>query len=266
MKLIAIDLDGTLLNEHSHLNSETINYIKEIKDQHLIVLATGRPFSACYNFYQQLDLSTPLITDNGGTIWFNKHQTNTAVHGISFKTINEIGEKLGDIIKSGFFVNQEQLYAINYNPALFSVFLIKVTPDQVIHVQLDDVNINVVGLVLLVDVNHYPKFVETIEGEFKDLVDIRFWGQDRRHAVVELAAKGISKLSAIKQLMHDYQITEDNVVCFGDGINDFEMISGLKHSVAMFNATAEIKEAASTVTEFDHADNGVIKHLKKFIK
>ena len=65
-KMIAVDLDGTLLNSESKLSDFTIETIKKIsKKGHQVVIATGRPYRMAKDFYNQLELETPMINFNG---------------------------------------------------------------------------------------------------------------------------------------------------------------------------------------------------------
>ena len=68
-KMIAIDLDGTLLNQESQLSEYTISTIKKVRKQgHLVLIATGRPYRMAETFYQQLELDTPMINFNGSLV------------------------------------------------------------------------------------------------------------------------------------------------------------------------------------------------------
>ncbi len=76
IKMIAVDLDGTLLNGESKLSDFTKDTIKQIsKKGHQVVIATGRPYRMAKDFYDQLELETPMINFNGslthlpGKIW-----------------------------------------------------------------------------------------------------------------------------------------------------------------------------------------------------
>ncbi len=74
-KMIAIDLDGTLLNQESQLSEYTISTIKKVRKQgHLVLIATGRPYRMAETFYQQLELDTPMINFNGSLVHIPLHK------------------------------------------------------------------------------------------------------------------------------------------------------------------------------------------------
>ena len=68
--LIALDMDGTLLNKQHVISTETIQYLKELKNQgHIIVIASGRPVRGIMPFYNELELDTPIICYNGAYVY-----------------------------------------------------------------------------------------------------------------------------------------------------------------------------------------------------
>lgn len=75
IKLIALDLDGTLLNEEKVIPEATkMRLLKMKKDGIKIVLATGRTFESAKRYYYELDLQTPFIGCNGGLIYMPKKE------------------------------------------------------------------------------------------------------------------------------------------------------------------------------------------------
>ena len=70
IKLIALDMDGTLLNEFQEVSSENARWIQKALDAGIAVcFATGRGYQSALPYAEQLKLDTPMITVNGGEIW-----------------------------------------------------------------------------------------------------------------------------------------------------------------------------------------------------
>lgn len=70
IKLIALDMDGTLLNEKCEVPEENREAIKEAMEKGIhVVLSTGRSLLTCRDYAQSLELSSYLITVNGSEIW-----------------------------------------------------------------------------------------------------------------------------------------------------------------------------------------------------
>lgn len=65
-KIIAIDLDGTLLRYDSTISNYTKEVISKVQAKgHQVVISTGRPYRMALDYYLQLNLKTPMITFNG---------------------------------------------------------------------------------------------------------------------------------------------------------------------------------------------------------
>ena len=65
-KIIAVDLDGTLLNSDSQISDFTKEIIKKVAEKgHQVIITTGRPYRMSKDFYRELDLNTPMINFNG---------------------------------------------------------------------------------------------------------------------------------------------------------------------------------------------------------
>ena len=65
-KIIAVDLDGTLLNSESQLSDFTKQTIKKVSAKgHKIIITTGRPYRMAIDYYKELGLDTPMINFNG---------------------------------------------------------------------------------------------------------------------------------------------------------------------------------------------------------
>ena len=67
--LIALDLDGTLLTDNKIISTRTKHTIAKAKEQgHVVVISTGRPFRASYDYYKELGLNTPIVNFNGAYV------------------------------------------------------------------------------------------------------------------------------------------------------------------------------------------------------
>ena len=102
--LIAIDLDGTLLQDWQTVSDSTVKYLKKVKAMgHEIVLATGRPFRSAEEFYDRLELTTPLINYNGGLVTA-KHDKNFQGYSltVNYEAILDIFHNTKNSIENAF--------------------------------------------------------------------------------------------------------------------------------------------------------------------
>ncbi len=95
--------------------------------------------------------------------------------------------------------------------------------------------------------------------KYKDMFDLI----DRNDRFYEIVPKGHSKATGIQFLINHLDIPHDNTYCFGDSENDLPMLKYVKNSVAMGNASQEIKDLVSYVTK-DVDDDGIAHGLRHF--
>lgn len=81
----------------------------------------------------------------------------------------------------------------------------------------------------------------------------------------DILIKGNSKYDSILKISKIENIQNDNIICFGDGLNDIDMLKKTGVGVAMSNALEEVKNASNFVT-LSNDEDGVIEFLKEYLK
>lgn len=82
-------------------------------------------------------------------------------------------------------------------------------------------------------------------------------------ASIDVLQPEVSKGNSLKWLASRYDLSPEEIMAFGDGLNDIEMLKFAGHSYAMKNAREEVKEAAKFVTKLPAAENGVLDTIEK---
>lgn len=80
---------------------------------------------------------------------------------------------------------------------------------------------------------------------------------------IDILPKGCNKYSAIQKLAENLKISNEEILAFGDGLNDIEMIQKCGKGIAMKNALEEVKKVSNAVTEISNDENGVVCYLQK---
>lgn len=263
---IMLDLDGTLLNRHGELSSNTIKTIKSLKNRHRFIIATGRPYHACIHFYNQLELDTPLITDNGGYI---TNPSNPDFPVFKSRLDLAAAQKLftfsKPFIRSAFFNEGNIVYTYKYLPKLHEIFKNHDDSFKKVEVPFDEIDIAPSGIIYLIDVNKMEEFENFLDNDLKHELSYRKWGNDYQHALYEIYVPNVSKYTAIEYVMDHYQGDHNKTIAFGDGINDLEMLKGVKHGVAMKNGLPEVKSACGNITLDTNQEDGVVKYLVSYL-
>ena len=83
---------------------------------------------------------------------------------------------------------------------------------------------------------------------------------------LDISQKGIQKYKGISQIAKIENIPNENIIAFGDGLNDIDMLQHSGIGVAMKNALPEVKKISNYVTEKTNDEDGVIAFLEKYLK
>ena len=89
--LIALDMDGTLLNNNNQISNLTKEYLIKLASQgHKIIISSGRPIRGIISYYKELKLNTPIICYNGAYIYPGKENIEEYCFSFSYKLIKQI--------------------------------------------------------------------------------------------------------------------------------------------------------------------------------
>ncbi|MBM7315059.1 HAD family phosphatase [Streptococcus suis] len=263
-KLIALDLDGTLLNKDSQLSDYTISTIKKVKKAgHKVLIATGRPYRMAVHYYQQLELDTPMINFNGSLIHLPQQkwqwEKNILIDKSYLLTFLKEEERFqADFIageyKNKFFITQSHLDKID--PGLLGVD--QITPETLIKPELVTEDPHSI----LMQTHAEDKFAlaEEMKAFFNNELEINTWGGPLN--ILETCAKGVSKATALSYLLDLYQMDPKDLVAFGDEHNDVQMLQLAGRGYAMKNCSQTLLPHADYQTSFTNDQDGVARELE----
>ena len=109
------------------------------------------------------------------------------------------------------------------------------------------------------------KLYSKLQKEFSNLEIIIMQDSGKERRWIEIMPKGCTKYNAIHKLANDLQIKNEDIIAFGDGLNDIEMLKNCGIGVAMKNALKEVKEVADKITEYSNTEDGVIRFLDEYL-
>ena len=261
-KLIASDMDGTLLRSDRTISEETKEAIRNIKDKGAVfVLSTGRPLIAVEKYNELLNLNCPVILYNGAMIFdFSNRKVLFEVF-LDFEYAKYIWDE-GNKKKLEMYVwANNDLYTNFINDKVYDYI---VESHAEIH-KLDDIkDIKGKNITKII----WDEDPELLKRYIKELDEIKFNEKvnycTSMSYYLEFFNKETSKKVAIQKLEEIYGIKREEVIAIGDGKNDMEMIKYAGLGVAMDNAIDEVKKVAKVVTKSNNED-GVLEIIKKFI-
>lgn len=240
IKLIALDMDGTLLNDDGVITPYTQKVIEQAQAQQVtVVLSTGRPLSMCTNFAEQLGLHSYLITANGAETWTFDHKLleRHLLDASKIRKLWEIGNK-----------HKVHMWLV----ATDNIFIDDIVPEN-----FSEYDWLKIGYGRLTE-NEKQLLLNEICND--DTIEIS--NSSTRN--IEITKSGVHKARAIRSLCTRLQIKMEEVMAIGDSLNDIKMIEQAGIGVAMQNAQEKVLQAAGYITASNNED-GVAKAIEKFV-
>jgi Cof subfamily protein (haloacid dehalogenase superfamily) len=260
IKLIATDMDGTLLNSKHELSESFLPIFRQLKDRGIIfVAASGRQY---YNLLKTLDeVKDEVIfaAENGSYVVFQDQEIH--VQAIDSRIVGELIKKARNIKgtypiicgKKKAYVESDAPEFIAHLKLYFERYeivqdLLEVQDDQFLKFTLCDLAGS--------EANSYPHFKD-FAGDLQVKVSGPIW-LDISH---KLANKGV----AMEILQQKFGVSFDETMIFGDYFNDLEMLQKGYYSYAMANAHPDIRKISRFQAK-SNDENGVVEVLSAFLE
>ncbi len=261
IKMIAIDLDGTLLNSNKLVSSENIRVLKEKESQGIsIVLASGRPHSFVRAVAHEIGLrnNTFYISCNGAYI----HNLSSAKPYKEFLLKKDDYSYIFDSIRHldiDIFALTEDF--IHSHHSVISHGAITESHDTKIGIHslpISDLNRNtkVSKICLFGNQLYLDSLKDKIPPTLSEKYNIMRSAKD----FIDIISKQSSKGHAVKILADNLRLKKENLMCIGDNENDISMLSFSGIGIAMGNATERLKSIANFITTSNDED-GVAKAI-----
>lgn len=262
-KIIAFDMDGTLLNDKKKICFRTLLYLRKLSKQgHIIVLASGRPSRALLTYYKQLKLKTPMICYNGAYV-FNEFDKNFPTIEFEFprKIILEIIKKIKPHIKNVMCETDTEIWVDKKDEYLDKFFWYK---GMDIHYGDLATTLTKNPMTCIIQTPYEYRETHEIEAALTKYPHLgaRFWTGS---PYFELFFKETSKGNALRMMCEYFNIPASDLIVFGDATNDVEMFEVAGISVLMKNAKHDLKDKATMVSVKDNNHNGIYYTLKKLL-
>lgn len=268
IKLIAIDMDGTLLNSKKELLDETKQYFKNFHNKNtetLLVLCTGRPETGIRPYLKDLgylEENHYIISQNGANIY--ESQTGNRVmdaflDSAAIQKWIELGKKHGiSVMGAGV----DYYYSFDEDPTEWMEFDVKLVSGKLKRIPTkESLNTDFYKILLMGDEEQLNEFETFIPQEWRD----EFYVVRSQKYLVEVLTKGVNKAFGLEELAQKLNIEPSEIAAIGDAANDIEMLEYAGLAIAMGNASEEVKSIADIVTDTNE-NNGVIKAIDNLIQ
>ena len=263
-KVIAFDMDGTLLNHKKNISFLTCKYLQKLAKQgHKIILASGRPSRSMWVYYNKLKLQTPMICYNGAYV-FDPNDKNFPKIEFEFprETIITVLKRIKSHIKNVMCETDTEIWVDKKDEYLEKYFWYD---GMDIHYGDLSETLNKNPMTCIVQTPYEYRETHDIDNAIKDFPHIaaRFW---TGCPYFELYYKQTSKGNALKHICEYYNIPLKDLIVFGDATNDVEMFEVAGTSVLMSNAKYDLKDKTTMVSVKDNNHNGIYHTLKRLLR
>lgn len=261
IKMVATDIDGTILGESFEFSPAVVDCIKKVSQQGIkVVLVTGRMHLAAQKLAVKLGLNTPIVSYQGGMI---KEQGK---NGKLLYQKNLNPDRAKEVIRwakeNNVHINlymDDVLYVENDDIAIKRYTGERYIPYEVC--SFENLEIKNVNKILAIDFNDAERvsgWVDTLKTLMPELYIVK-----STPYFCEISNPEAKKSCAVKFLSDYFGLKKEEILAIGDQNNDIELLKSGGVAVAMGNATEELKACADYIT--DTIDNdGFVKAIKKY--
>lgn len=263
-KLIAIDMDGTLLKRDDTISERNKLALKKVREKGIkVVIASGRPIHGLEHYLEELELTTEdeyVMSYNGSVVQNIKTKEVIAQNMLKGKDLHDL-----------YYLSK----VLEINMHAFSkrgCITPKISPYTQLESKLNGIEIHEIAyetISLKEDIIKimYVGSKEEIDRVIKELPDYLYEKYNVVRSMpyfLEFLSKTSGKQIGLKLLAKRFGLVPQEIMCIGDAGNDIGMLKYAGLGVAMGNAFEEVKEVADYVTKTNEED-GVAYAIEKFV-
>lgn len=264
-KAIALDLDGTLTDHNKKLPAENIKAVDKAIDMGIkVILASGRPLFGITPIADELKLEENggyILAYNGGQIVDCSTKETIVSHELPKQCIDDICS----------LARANDVYALTYSDGQI---VAESDDDEYVIKEAFCNSTSVIKTESLRDYVDYPVAKFLVVGKHEKLVPVQKALLDKYQGIIdsfysedyflEVVPYGVAKDNSLRELLGKLDITEDELIACGDGMNDIPMLKIAGLSAVMGNAYPEVKKYADYIAPTND-ESGVADIIKRYI-
>lgn len=263
IKMVALDLDGTLLTTDKKISARNERVLKQLSAQGIkVVLCTGRPINAIWKYIEQLGLTGAddyTITFNGALVIQNPDRQVLAKQGMNKDNL----ALLHDFCVQGGYpldvLDFEQVYPLtDLTPSVYQKMLnanIAFVPKSYAELKEQPYS----KVVMATD----SEILDHVTQEITPAMAAQYHIVRSQPKILEFLDHDMDKAVGLKALLAHYGWTFENLMAFGDAENDSGMLQAAQVGVVMANGKPDIKALGTDVT-LSNDDDGVADFIEKY--
>ena len=241
-KLVVCDMDGTLLTSSHKISEYTANIIKQIENNGVkFIIATGRPYLDARYYRDSLKLKSFLITSNGARA-HDEDNKPIVIENIQKDLVKKLlSYNVGTDIHRNIYLNDDWIIEYEIDG------LIEFHKESGYGFNIDDLNKyeneEAAKVFFLGKDKEIENLEKNMEKEFQNELSITISSP----FCLEFMKKGVNKAETLKKVLKLLNIKAEEVIAFGDSMNDYEMLSFVGKPCIMGNGSDRLKAALPDV-------------------
>jgi len=264
IKLIATDMDGTLLDPRGQLDLPRLEKILDQLDERGIrfVIATGNEVHRMRQLLEHLASRVVLVVANGARIFENNEliQAQTWDDAMVDKALlhfkgRECRDQFVVTSMNGSFVKEGTVFTD------LEKFM---TPEMIANF-VDELNSDLFGGVLKMSMVVGEERSSSVLQEINDLFDGHVRAVSSGYGCIDILQAGVHKAWGLEELLKRWNLTSEEIMAFGDSENDVEMLELAGIAYAMQNAADEVKAVATALAPANN-QAGVYQVLENWLE
>ena len=262
IRLIATDLDDTLLNASHDVTERTMKALQRAMDAGVMIsLSSGRMNEAMVPFAEKLGVNAPMILFNGALIYDHREKRTLFANAIPADTAKRVAKMIEDMgiylqiyPGEGYYCNRKCDHTYAYEKQIGVIAMELGVPVS------EWMQGDMVKMLAIADPETITRAQAELRKAFPEGVNFM---KSKAH-FLEIVAEGIDKGRSLKALGEILGIAQDEIMAFGDGQNDATMIAYAGTGVAVENAVAECKANAKLIAP-RNTEDGVAQVIEQYL-
>ncbi|KRL91540.1 Cof-type HAD-IIB family hydrolase [Lactobacillus kalixensis] len=260
IKLVAVDMDGTFLRDDKTYDEDRFAkiYQRLTKNNIQFVVASGNQYFQLCSFFEKYP-DVLYVAENGALI--RSQEKIISLHQYPLSSVKKIESFLNNLSEIQFLVcgaeNAYELRRLGQDYFDFSshyYYHLKKIDD------FSEINDRILKFAITCPDDKTDYYVQLFKEKLSGIAEVTSSG----HGDIDIVQPGIHKANGLKELGATIGVTLDEMVAFGDGGNDLEMIQEVGDGVAMKNATPALLKVADHITTSNKED-GVLSYLENLL-
>lgn len=261
IKMIAVDMDGTFLNDQKEYNRERFNRLfQQMQKQNIrFVVASGNQYTQLKSFFPKLHQEMSFVAENGALVIEKGEEIFSEC--IPVDLIQDTLDLLNALpAVSVILCGKQSAYVLDSSDEQFVQIVRMFYHKLELVSDFAEVEDQILKVTLGFEESKTAQLQMNLRKELKqDLTPV-----SSGNGTLDLIRTGTHKANGLKKLVKEETIQPDELMVFGDGGNDIEMLQLAKYSFAMANASEEIKKAAAYVAPSNN-EEGVLEVMEQYL-